>query len=92
MVLDDLGEGILVVDTRHPPWKLRVPDKGVSSEQLATAGGPVRDLVSVAEVKLAPVCYSMRRSSVEDVSRAGAALTFRGVPLHGILSGDGTEL
>lgn len=57
VILDDLSEGVPVVDARHPAWKLGVPDKGVPSKKLATAGSPVRDLISVAEVELAPVCW-----------------------------------
>lgn len=57
VVLDNLGEGVLVVDARHPARELGVPNEGVSSKKLATAGSPVRDLVSVAEVELAPICW-----------------------------------
>jgi hypothetical protein len=57
VILDNLSKGVPVVNARHPAWKLGVPDEGVSSKKLATAGSPVCDLISIAEVELAPVCW-----------------------------------
>lgn len=60
VVGDDLGESVPVVDIVDPPRKLGVPHESVSSNQLPTAGGPVRHSISVTPIELSAVGYKTR--------------------------------
>jgi hypothetical protein len=53
VVLNDLGEGVAVVDVLHPLRELRVPQESVATDQLAVGSGPVNNAVSVAEAEAA---------------------------------------
>ena len=51
VVLDDLGQGVAVIDLGHPVGQLAVPEEGVATHELAVLEGEVDDLVGVGEVE-----------------------------------------
>jgi hypothetical protein len=51
VVLDNGGQSRSVADVLDPLGQLRVPEQGVSSDQLAIGLGEVDDLVSVGEAE-----------------------------------------
>ena len=51
VIFNDRGEGRLVADVVHPVRELRVPDKGMATDELAVAGGPVDESVRPAEAE-----------------------------------------
>ena len=53
VVLHDRDQGVLVVDVGDPGGDLAVPDKGVTTDELAVGLGPVDEPVSTAEVEVA---------------------------------------
>lgn len=61
VVLHDSDQGVLVVDLGDPVGKLAVPDKGVTTDELAVGLGPVDEPVSTVEVEVA----TGRLSSIE---------------------------
>jgi len=52
VVLNDRGEGVPIADAVNPSGKLRVPDEGVTTNELAVTGGPVDEGISTAEVEV----------------------------------------
>ena len=62
VVLDDLGQGVAVVDVLHPLRELGVPDEGVAADLLAVGLGEVDNGICVREVKLVPARYVARVS------------------------------
>ncbi|KAG9966599.1 family 10 xylanase, partial [Aureobasidium melanogenum] len=53
VVLHDVGEGGLVVNVLDPLGKLRVPDKGVATDEVAVLAGEVDKVVTTSEVEVA---------------------------------------
>lgn len=53
MVLHDRDQGVLVVDVGDPGGHLAVPDKSVTTDELAVGLSPVDEPVSTAEVEVA---------------------------------------
>ena len=51
MVLNDGGEGRLVLDRRDPAGKLRVPDGGVATDQLVVGDCPVDESIKAREAE-----------------------------------------
>jgi hypothetical protein len=45
-------QGVLVSDLRDPARKLRVPDKSVTTDELAVGGGPVHESIGSAELEV----------------------------------------
>ena len=53
VVLDNLGEGILILDIAHPAGQLRMPDGSVATDKLVICGSPLNKSVHALEVKAA---------------------------------------
>jgi len=58
VVFDDRGEGSFVADVVDPARELRVPDKGVTTNELAIAGSPVDKGIGTAKVELTAVGFN----------------------------------
>lgn len=52
VILHHRNQGVLVPDLGDPAGELRVPDKGVTTDELVVAGSPVDKAVGVAELEV----------------------------------------
>jgi hypothetical protein len=95
VVLDDLSQGVAVVDVLDPVRQLRVPQQGVAADELAVGLGKVDNLVGVGKVELVAGRYSNAshglvvdsQSPLEGwIMAQEQKLTFDGIPLHAVLS------
>jgi len=52
VIFDDRGEGGPVIDAVDPTRELRMPDEGVTTDELAIAGGPVDEGIGATKVEV----------------------------------------
>ena len=69
MVLDNLSQGVAVVDVLHPLRQLSVPEEGVATDELAVSLSKVDNSVSVREGELIAARYVAQVSFHQFLSR-----------------------